>query len=59
LFISLFSYICLTIKTETMDEVIEILEQINNDFYKGHYTVGERFDLIQEIKEVLKRQQFI
>jgi|TARA_R110000823_G_scaffold310947_1_gene436146 hypothetical protein len=42
-----------------MDEVIEILEQINNDFYKGHYTVGERFDLIQEIKEVLKRQQFI
>tara|TARA_R110002153_G_scaffold51454_1_gene144687 strand:- start:419 stop:559 length:141 start_codon:yes stop_codon:yes gene_type:complete len=42
-----------------MNELIELLKEIDNDFYKGHYTVGERFDLIQGIKEVLKKQQFI
>jgi hypothetical protein len=42
-----------------MKEVIEILEQIEKDSFRGVYTIGERFDLIQEIKEVLRRQHFI
>ena len=42
-----------------MNEVIEILEQIKKDSFRGVYTLGERFDLIQGIKEVLKKQQFI
>lgn len=42
-----------------MNEVIEILEQVEKDSFRGVYTLGERFDLIQGIKEVLKRQQFI
>tara|TARA_B100000768_G_scaffold84613_1_gene80022 strand:- start:1967 stop:2095 length:129 start_codon:yes stop_codon:yes gene_type:complete len=42
-----------------MNEVIEILEKIEKDSFRGVYTLGERFDLIQEIKEVLKRQHFI
>lgn len=42
-----------------MKELIETLEQIDNDFFKGVYTVGEHFDLIQEIKKVLKTKKFI
>tara|TARA_R110001632_G_scaffold72018_3_gene166789 strand:- start:942 stop:1070 length:129 start_codon:yes stop_codon:yes gene_type:complete len=42
-----------------MKELIETLEQIDTDFYKGVYTVGERFDLIKGIIKVLKTQKFI
>ena len=42
-----------------MKELIETLEQIDIDFYKGVYTVGERYDLIKGINEVLKNKQFI
>ena len=39
-------------------KLIETLEQIDIDFYKGHYTVGERYDLIKDINEVLKNKRF-
>ena len=42
-----------------MEELIEKLEEINMDFYKGIYTVGERYDLVKEITQVLKTKQFI
>lgn len=42
-----------------MKELIELLEQIDTDYYKGIYTVGERFDLIRGIEEVLITKQFI
>jgi len=42
-----------------MNELIKTLEQIDIDFYKGIYTVGERYDLIKEINQVLKNQKFI
>ena len=42
-----------------MKELIETLKQIDNDFYKGIYTVGERYDLVKELNEVLKRKHFI
>jgi len=42
-----------------MRELIETLKQIDNDFYKGIYTVGERYDLVAELTEVLKKQNFI
>lgn len=42
-----------------MKELLETLEQIDIDFYKGVYTVGERYDLIKAINEVLKEQKFI
>jgi len=42
-----------------MKDLIETLQQIDNDFYKGIYTVGERYDLITELTKVLKKQQFI
>lgn len=42
-----------------MKELIETLEQIESDFYKGHYTVGEHYDLINGINEVLKAKYFI
>lgn len=43
----------------TMKELIETLEQIDIDFYKGIYTAGERYDLIKEITQILKIQKFI
>lgn len=42
-----------------MKELIETLKQIDNDFYKGIYTVGERYDLVKELNEVLKTKHFI
>ena len=42
-----------------MKELIETLQEIDNDFYKGIYSMGERYDLIKAINEVLKNQQFI
>lgn len=42
-----------------MKELIETLKEIENDFYKGIYTTSERYDLVKELNEVLKRKQFI
>lgn len=42
-----------------MQELIETLTQIDNDFYKGIYTVGERYDLIKAIETTLIKQKFI
>jgi len=42
-----------------MDKLIEVLQEIDNDFYRGFYTVGERYDLIKAITEILRKQQFI
>jgi protoheme ferro-lyase len=42
-----------------MKDLIETLKQIDNDYYKGVYTTGERYDLIKELNEVLKRNHFI
>ena len=42
-----------------MKELIETLKKIDNDFYKGIYTVGERYDLIKEINQVLTNKKFI
>ena len=42
-----------------MKELITLLQEIDNDFYKGVYTVGERYDLIKEINQVLTKQKFI
>jgi len=42
-----------------MEALIETLKQIDNDFYKGIYTTGERYDLVKELNEVLKRKHFI
>ena len=42
-----------------MKDLIETLKQIDNDYYKGVYTTGERYDLIKELNEVLKRKHFI
>ena len=41
-----------------MKELIETLKEIDNDFYKGIYTMGERYDLVKELNEVLKRKHF-
>ena len=42
-----------------MKNLIELLQEIDNDFYKGGYTVGERYDLIKSINEVLTNKKFI
>ncbi len=42
-----------------MKELITLLQEIDNDFYKGVYTAGERYDLIKEINQVLTKQKFI
>jgi len=42
-----------------MKELIETLQEIDNDFYKGIYSMGERYDLIKAINEVLKNQKFV
>ena len=42
-----------------MKELITLLQEIDNDYYKGVYTAGERYDLIKGIKEVLTKQRFI
>ena len=42
-----------------MKELIETLKQIDIDLYKGIYTVGEKYDLIKEINQVLTNKKFI
>tara|TARA_R110002111_G_C5884922_1_gene362709 strand:- start:559 stop:690 length:132 start_codon:yes stop_codon:yes gene_type:complete len=42
-----------------MKELLEVLTEIDNDFYQGVYTVGERHDLIKEINQVLRKKHFI
>ena len=42
-----------------MEQLLEVLKQIDDDFYKGIYTVGERYDLIKDINEVLTNKKFI
>ena len=42
-----------------MKELITLLQEIDNDFYKGVYTAGERYDLIKEINQVLKTKQYV
>lgn len=42
-----------------MNELIKKLEQIDIDFYKGIYTVGEHYDLIKEINQLLINKKFI
>ena len=42
-----------------MKELITLLQEIENDFYKGVYTVGERYELIRSISEILNKQKFI
>lgn len=38
-----------------MKDLIETLKQIDNDYYRGVYTTGERYDLIKELNEVLNK----
>jgi hypothetical protein len=53
-------YICKTkLKFMNMKELINTLQEIDNDFYKGIYTAGERYDLIEGIYQLLKNKQFI
>ena len=42
-----------------MKELITLLQEIDNDFYKGVYTAGERYDLIKEINQLLKTKQYV
>ena len=42
-----------------MEDLIKVLKEIDKDFYTGIYTVGERYDLIKDINEVLKAKHFI
>ncbi len=42
-----------------MKDLIEKLKEIDNDFYKGVYTVGERYDLIKGIEDLLTNKKFI
>jgi hypothetical protein len=43
------------IRTTRIKEIIEALEQVDTDFYKGIYTTGEMYDLIKEINQVLTK----
>lgn len=42
-----------------MREIIEILEKIDTDFYNGGITFGQKYDLINSIKKVLKEQKLV
>ena len=42
-----------------MKELIEILKQIDKDFYKGTYTVGEFYDVKKALNQVLTDKNFI
>lgn len=42
-----------------MKELIETLEQIDNDYYVGHYTTGEMYDLVNDIRTILKAKHLI
>jgi hypothetical protein len=41
-----------------MKKLIDTLQEIDNDFYKGTYTTGELYDLIKGINQLLKDKQF-
>lgn len=41
-----------------MKELINTLQEIDNDFYKGTYTIGEFYDLVKEINQLLKDKHF-
>jgi hypothetical protein len=36
-----------------MEQLIKTLKQIDTDFYRGCYTMGERYDLIKSINDVI------
>jgi hypothetical protein len=42
-----------------MKELITLLQEIDNDYYKGVYTAGEMYDLIKGVRDTLKVQKFI
>ncbi|MEN8887018.1 MAG: hypothetical protein ABF246_11570 [Winogradskyella sp.] len=42
-----------------MKDLILTLKQIDDDFYRGIYTVGERYDLIKSIEDLLSTKKFI
>ena len=42
----------------TMKLTYEQTREIYNDFYSDMYTVNERYDLVKEINEVLRRRNF-
>ena len=42
-----------------MKNLIELLQEIDTDFYKGVYTVGEYSDLVRDINKMLKNKKFI
>ncbi len=37
-----------------MKELLKVLTEIDNDFYKGVYTIGEYTDLVKQINKVLE-----
>ena len=42
-----------------MEELIETLKQIDKDFYRGAYTVGEFYDVKKALNQVLTDKNFI
>ena len=42
-----------------MEQLIETLKQIDKDFYRGAYTVGEFYDVKKALNQVLKDKYFI
>lgn len=42
-----------------MEDLITLLKEVDNEYYKGGHTLGERCDLIKEIYEILTKQKFI
>tara|TARA_R110000803_G_scaffold76454_1_gene141063 strand:+ start:10400 stop:10543 length:144 start_codon:yes stop_codon:yes gene_type:complete len=43
----------------TMEQLITKLKEIDRDFYNGVYTVGEFYDLKNDLTEVLINKKFI
>lgn len=42
-----------------MKELIEELKTIDNEYYMGYYSAGEMYDLINDIRTILKAKQLI
>ena len=42
-----------------MQELLEVLTEIRNDFNQGVYTVGELSDLTKGINKILRDKHFI